>query len=124
MQIANPNFIINKKALKKQMNRHPKSPLEKFFKNHNLTSTGIGVALSFRCSPAAELLVVQKPHLNEVVEGPLVAPRFLPFLGHHLGPVLCVALRHFFFAETFELGLKGLRVLRKTMARCLFATAG
>jgi hypothetical protein len=27
MQIADPNLVIKKKALKKRMNRHPKPPL-------------------------------------------------------------------------------------------------
>jgi len=47
MQIANLNLIIKKKALKKQMNKHPKSPLERIFKNNDLTSSGIRVTLPF-----------------------------------------------------------------------------
>ena len=98
------------------MNWQPKSPLEKIFKNDILTSSGIWVTFPFWCPTAAELLVVQKPHLDEVIKGPRGAPRFLPFLGPHLGPFLRVALRHFFCAESFELGLEGLVVMRKTKA--------
>jgi len=114
MQIADPNLVIKKKALKKWMNRHPKSPLEKIFKNNDLTSSGIRVTLPFWCPPAAKLLVVQKPHLDEVIEGPHGAPGFFPLLGHHLGPFLRVTLRHFYYVESFEQGVEWLRVLRKT----------
>jgi len=86
------------------MNGNPKSPLEKIFKNYDLTGARVGVVFPFRCSPAAELLIVQKSHLDEVVEGSCVAPGFLPFLGHHLDPLLGITLRHFFLVEGFELG--------------------
>ena len=88
------------------MNRNPKSPLEKIFKNNNLTGSGIWITFSFRCPPTAEFLVVQKPHLDEVVEGPRGASGFFPLLGHHLGPFLQVALCHFYYAESFELGVE------------------
>ena len=115
VQVADPDLIVNKKTLKERVNWNTKSPLEIIFKYYNLTSARVGITLSFRCSPATELLIVQKTHLDEVVEGPRVAPRFLPLLGHHLGPLLCVALRHFSFAESFGLGSKGLRVLGTMM---------
>ena len=86
------------------MNWNPKPPLEKIFRNYDLTDVRVGVAFPFRCSLAAELLIVQESHLDEVIEGSCVAPGLLPFLGHHLGPFLGVALRHFLLVETFELG--------------------
>ena len=46
---------------------------------------------------------MQEPHPDEVVEGFCVALGLLPFLGHHLGPLLGVALRHFLPVESFEL---------------------
>jgi len=116
MKIANPNLIIKKKALKKRMNRHPKSPLEKIFKNNDLTSSGIQVTLPFWCPPAAKLLVVQKPHLDEVIEGPRGALGFLPLLGHHLSPFLRVTLRYSYCAKSFELGVEWLKVLRRAIA--------
>ena len=106
VQITDPDLIIKKQPLKKQMDRHPKPPLEKIFKNNNLTSTGIRVTLPFWRPRAAKLLVMQKSHLDEVIEGPRGAPGFLPLLGHHVGPFLRVALRHFLCAKNFELGLE------------------
>ena len=88
------------------MNGNPKSPFEEIIKDYNLTDAGVGVALPIWRPPAAEFLVVQQSHSDEVVEGPRAAPRFFPLLGHHLGPLLRVALRHFFCAESFELGLE------------------
>jgi len=118
VQDADPDLIVKKKSLKERMNWNPKSPLEIILEDYNLTNAGIGVPHSFQCPPAAELLIVQEPHLDEVVEGPRVAPRFLPLLGHHIGPLLCVALRHFSFAESFGLRFTRSRVLKKTMAGC------
>ena len=110
------------------MHWNPKSPLKKILKNYNLTSAGIWVAFLFRCPPATELLVVQKPHLDEVVEGPRGAPRFLPLLGRHLDPFLRITLRHFFCTKGFELDLGGLVMQRKMKEGgskgCWFATAG
>ena len=37
---------------------------------------------------------MKEPLLDEVVERPCVAPRFFPFFGHHLGPLLGITLRH------------------------------
>ena len=37
---------------------------------------------------------MKEPLFDEVVEGSCVAPRFLPFFGHHLGPLLSIILRH------------------------------
>ena len=59
MQIADPDLIVKKKALEERMDRNPKAPFEKIFKNHDLTGTRVGVAFPFRRSPAAELLVVK-----------------------------------------------------------------
>ena len=81
MQIADPNLVIQKKALMKWMNRHPKPPLEKIFKNNDLTSSGIRVTLPFWLPPAAKLLVMQKPHLGEVIEGPRGALGFFRSLA-------------------------------------------
>ena len=81
VQIANPDLIVKKKALKERVNRNPKPPLEKIFKNYDLTRTRVGVAFPFRCSPAAELLIVQQPHSNEVVEGSRAAPGFFHSLA-------------------------------------------
>jgi adenine-specific DNA methylase len=44
MQIANPDLIVQAKALEEQMNRNPKSPLEKIFEYNDLTGLGIGDA--------------------------------------------------------------------------------
>ena len=46
---------------------------------------------------------MQESHPDEVVEGSCVAPRLFPFLGHHLGPLLGITLRHFFLDDGFEL---------------------
>ena len=69
MQIANPDLIIQKKTLKKRMNRNPKAPLNEIFEHDDLTGTRVGEALSFRRSPAVELRAVQEPHVDEVTEG-------------------------------------------------------
>jgi hypothetical protein len=44
MQIANPDLIVQAKALEEWMNRNPKSSLEKIFKYNDLTGLGIGEA--------------------------------------------------------------------------------
>jgi len=59
VQVADPNLIVKKKALEERVDRNPKAPLEKIFKNYNLTGTGVGLAFPFRRPPAAELLVVK-----------------------------------------------------------------
>jgi hypothetical protein len=41
MQIANPDLVVLAKALEEQMNRNPKSSLEKVFEYNNLTRSGI-----------------------------------------------------------------------------------
>ena len=46
VQIANPNLIVEKQALKKQMNRNPKTPLKEAFENNNLTSSWVRDAFS------------------------------------------------------------------------------
>ena len=58
VQIADPDLIVEKKALKKRMDGNPKTPLEEILKNNNLTGAGVGVALPLWCPPAAELLVM------------------------------------------------------------------
>jgi hypothetical protein len=45
MHIANPDLVVQAKALKEWMNRNPKSPLEKIFKYNDVTGSGIGDAL-------------------------------------------------------------------------------
>jgi hypothetical protein len=94
VQIAYLDLIVKKKTLEKRVDRNPKAPLEKIFKNHDLTGTRVGVALPFRRPPAAELLAVKQPHADEVVEGPHAAPGLLPLFRHQLGPFLGVTLRH------------------------------
>jgi len=94
VQIADPNLIVKKKPLEKRMDRNPKTPLEKIFKNNDLTSTRVGITLPFRRPLAAELLAVQQPHADEVVERPGAASGFFPLLRHQLTPFLRVALRH------------------------------
>jgi len=116
VQIADPDLIVKKKTLKERMNGNPKSPFEITLKNYDLTGAGVGVTLSFWCPPAAELLVVEKPHSDEVVEGPRGAPRFLPLFFHHLGPFLRIALRHLHSRASFELGVECFGVLRMAMA--------
>ena len=61
MQIANPDLIVQKKTLKKRMNRNTKAPLNEIFKNDDLTGARVGVALPLRCPPAAELCAVRSP---------------------------------------------------------------
>jgi len=95
VQIANPDLVVKEKTLQKRMNGNPKSPLEKILENYDLTGARVRVAFPFRCSLAFEFLIMQESLLDEVVEGSCVAPGFLPFLGHHLGPLLGIALRHF-----------------------------
>jgi hypothetical protein len=41
MQIANPDLVVLAKALEEQMNRNPKSSLEKVFEYNDLTRSGI-----------------------------------------------------------------------------------
>ena len=94
MQIANPDLIVQKKTLKKRMNRNTKASLDEILKNDDLTSARVGVALPLRFPPAAELCAVQKPHIDEVTERFCGAARLLPLLGHQLGPLPGVALRH------------------------------
>ena len=103
VQITNPDLIVKKKALKERVNWNLKLPLEKIFKNYDLTGTRVGVAFPFRCSPATELLIVQESHLDKVIERSRAAPGLLPLLGHHVGPLLSVAFRHFLLVEIFEL---------------------
>jgi len=42
VQIADPDLIVKKKTLKKRVDRNPKAPLEKIFKNYDLTARGSG----------------------------------------------------------------------------------
>jgi len=116
VQVADPDLIIKKKTLKERMNGNPKSPFEIILNDYDLTGAGVRVTLSFWCPPAVELLVVQKPHSDEVVEGPRGAPRFLPLFCHHLGPFLQIALRHLHSRASFELGVECLGMLRTVMA--------
>jgi len=95
VQIANPDLIVEKKTLEKRMNGNPKTPLKEILEDNNLTGVGVGVALPLRRPPSSEFLIVQKPLFDKVVEGSCVAPGLLPFPGHHLGPLLGIALRHF-----------------------------
>ena len=88
VHITIPDLIVKENTLKKRMNGNPKSPFEVILKNYDLTGAGVGVTLPLWCPPAAELLVVQKPHSDEVVEGPRGAPRLLRLFSHHLGPFL------------------------------------
>ena len=122
MQIANPDLIVEKQTLKKGMNWHPKAPLKEIFENYDLTGPGIWVAFSLRRPPASKLLVMQQPHLNEVVEGSGGALGLLPFFHHHLGPLLGVALGHF-CTRKLELDLVYLEAMRKTKAGGLRAIA-
>jgi adenine-specific DNA methylase len=41
MQIANPDLVVQAKALEERMNRNPKSPLEIIFEYNDLTGSGI-----------------------------------------------------------------------------------
>jgi len=59
VQIADPDLIVKKKTLEERVDRNPKAPLEKIFKNYNLTGTRVGVALPFRRPPAIEFLTVK-----------------------------------------------------------------
>jgi hypothetical protein len=46
MQVANPNLIIEKQTLEKEMNWNPETPLKEVFENNNLTSSWILEAFS------------------------------------------------------------------------------
>jgi len=95
VQIANPDLIVEKNTLEKRMDGNPKTPFKEILEDYNLTGAGVGVALPLRCPPSSEFLIVQESLFDEVFEGSCVAVGFLPFLGHHLGPLLGIALRHF-----------------------------
>ena len=112
MQIANPNLVVEKQTVKKWVHRHPKTPLKEIFKNYDLTGLGVWIAFSLWRPPAAELLVVQQPHLEKVVEGSGCALGLLPFLCHHFGPLLGVARGHF-AQEKLEPDLAHLERARK-----------
>jgi len=43
VQVADPDLIVKKEALKKRMNWNPKTRLEEILKNDDLTSAGVGV---------------------------------------------------------------------------------
>jgi len=42
VQIADPDLIVKKKTMEERVDRNPKAPLEKIFKNYDLTGTGSG----------------------------------------------------------------------------------
>jgi len=42
VQVADPDLIVKKKALKERVNWNPKSPLEKIFENYDLTGVRSG----------------------------------------------------------------------------------
>jgi len=106
VQIANPDLIVEKKTLEKRMDGNPKTPFKEIFEDYNLTGAGVGVALPLWCPPSSELLTVQESLFDEVVDGPCVALGFLPFLGHHLGPLLGIALHHFNSSKVSSLVLR------------------
>ena len=95
VQIADPDLVVKKKTLEERVDRNPKTPFEKIFKNHDLTGTGVGVAFPFRRPPVAELLVVKQSHHDEVIEGPRAAPGLFPLLRHQLSS---------FFESLFAIG--------------------
>jgi hypothetical protein len=69
MQIANPNLVVKAKALEERMNRNPKYPLEEIFEYDDLIGLGIGKAFRVRRSPASELLIMEHPQADELVDG-------------------------------------------------------
>jgi hypothetical protein len=69
MQIANPNLVVKAKALEERMNRNPKSPLKEIFEYNDVIGLGIGEAFRVRCSLASELLVMEHPQADELVDG-------------------------------------------------------
>jgi len=95
VQIANPDLIVEKKTLEKRMNGNPNTPLKEILEDNNLTGAGVAVALSLRRPPSSKFLIVQKPLFDKVIEGSCVASGLFPFLGHHLGSLLGIALHHF-----------------------------
>ena len=94
VQIADPGLIIQQQPLKKRMNRVPETPLKKVFKYNNLTISWIWQAFPRWCRPVAELLIVQIPHFDKLIDGFCSGFRFLPLLRHHLRSFLCVAHGH------------------------------
>ena len=73
MQIANPNLVVKIEPLKKRMYRNSKTPFKEILEHHDLTWLWIGVPLTLRRMPSCELLVVEYPHGDEVLNGLLVA---------------------------------------------------
>jgi hypothetical protein len=69
MQIANPNLVVKAKALEERMNRNLISPLEEIFEYNDLTGLGIREAFRVRRSLASELLVMEHPQANEIIDG-------------------------------------------------------
>jgi hypothetical protein len=95
VQIANTDLIVEKKTLEKRMNGNPKTPLKENLEDNNLPGAGVGVALPLWRPPSSEFLIVQKPLFDKVVEVSCVALGLFPFLGHHIGSLVGIALRHF-----------------------------
>ena len=67
VQIANPNLIVKKQSLKKQMNRHPKAPLEKnprIQQSHRLGDPGsfLLLAPSSRQAPGRAVAPSRRGH--------------------------------------------------------------
>ena len=103
--------------MEERMDGDPKTPHEEVFQNDNLTGAGVGVAFSFRRPPAAELLVMQQAHFNEVVKGPRAALGILPFLRHQIGPFLRITLRHCRLKKRLGAGRCGWKLKEAGMAR-------
>ena len=94
MQIANPNLVVQTETLKERMYWNPKTPLKEVFEHHDLTWLRIGVPFALRCTPSCELLIVEYPHGDEVLNGLLVASRFPPLLRHDSCFLLSVTFHH------------------------------
>ena len=73
VQIADPNLVVGTEALEEWMHRNPKPPLKEVFENNDLTSMGVGEALSLRSTPSGEGLLMQPPGGDEVLNGVTVA---------------------------------------------------
>jgi hypothetical protein len=64
MHIANPDLIVQTKALKERMNRNPKSPLEKIFKYNDVTGSGSGTLCDFDALQPPSSLSWSTPRLT------------------------------------------------------------
>ena len=66
VQIANPNLIVEKQAVKKWMHRHPKTPLNEIFKDNDLTGDGSHYRpiINYQLDPKGEEAIILYTHMH------------------------------------------------------------